>query len=340
MPAKVLAFLGSPRRKSNNEILLDQALAGAESQGAEVEKLVLNELELTPCQSCGQCLSTGECAIHDDMEQLYPKLKISDHLILASPVFFLGLSAQTKILIDRCECLWAEKKLLQHSTKTDRRKGLFISTASRYNPRQFQALLPTVRAFFATLGLCYWGELLFNGLEERGEVLGRPEALEQAFEAGVKLVRGEEIGPNLPPISLRPIGWVRNCYQEHPKEGWREASSELLIEPELEPALEGLEGFSHIVVLFWMQLAEYKGQAKVHPRGRKDLPLVGLFSSRTPSRPNPVGITVVKLIARHGRVLQVKGLDALDGTPVIDIKPYLPFDEVHEVRRPDWVKAI
>ncbi len=340
MTTRVLGLLGSPRRKGNNEILLDQALAGAQSQGAQVEKVVLNELDLTPCQSCDECLSTGECAIHDDMEQLYPKLRLADHIILASPVFFLGLTAQTKILIDRCQCLWAERKMLHYPANLGQRRGLLISTASRHGSQQFQALLPTTRSFFATLGLSYWGELLLSDLEERGEVLSRPEALRQAFEAGVKLVRGEKVSLNPSPISLRPIGWVRNRYRESPNDGWEGKNSKLVIEPELEPALEGLEGFSHLIVLFWMQLANYEGELKVHPRGRKGVPLIGLLASRSPHRPNPIGVTIVKLLERRGRVLWVKGLDAFDGTPIIDIKPYLPSDEVHQAKRPEWAANV
>jgi len=336
MPVRVLGLLGSPRRKGNNELLLDQALSGAQSEGAKVEKVVLNELNIAPCQACGQCLSSGECAIRDDMEQVYPELKLAQHLILASPVFFLGLPAQVKLLVDRCQCLWVERNVLLRSTGPAQRRGLLISTASSSDPRQFQPLLPTVRAFFNTIGITYWGELLLSGLEERGEVLHHPEALEQAFKAGAKLVKGEEIGPLLPQAFVYPIGWVRNSYRETPPEGWEATESELIIEPELEPALDGLESFSHLIVLFWMHSAKYKGQVKTHPQGRGEMPLVGLLASRSPHRPNPVGMTVVKLLECQGWVLRVKGLDAFDGTPIIDLKPYLPSDEIHQAKRPKW----
>ena len=340
MPIKVLGLLGSPRRKGNNELLLDQALSGAQSEGAEVEKIILNELDITPCQACGGCLPAGECIIQDDMEQIYPELKLAQHLILASPVFFLDLPAQVKLLIDRCQCLWVWRSVLTHSIGSGQRRGLLILTASCSDPRQFQPLLPPVRAFFNTLGITYWGELLFSGLEERGEVLYRSETLEQAFRAGAKLVKGEEIGPLLPEAFLYPIGWVRNSYRETLPGGWETTESELIIEPELEPALDGLEDFSHLIVLFWMHSAKYEGQVKIHPQGRKEMPLVGLLASRSPHRPNPIGMTVVRLLEHRGRLLRVQGLDAIDGTPIIDLKPYLPSDEVPGAQRPKWVASI
>ncbi len=340
MSVKVLGLLGSPRRKGNNELLLDQALSGAQSEGAKVEKMVLNDLDITPCQACGQCLSTGECVIRDDMERIYPELKLAQHLILASPVFFLGLPAQAKLLIDRCQCLWAGRNALPHPERSTQRRGLLILTASGSDLRQFQPLLSTVRAFFATLGITYRGELLFGGLEERGEVLHHPGALERAFEAGAKLVKGEEIGPLLHQTPFYPIGWVRNSYREAPPEGWERTESELVIEPEVEPALDGLEDFSHLIVLFWMHSAKYEGQVKIHPQGRKEMPLVGLLASRSPHRPNPIGMTVVRLLERQGRVLRVRGLDAFDGTPIIDLKPYLSSDEIPDAKRPEWVRGL
>lgn len=332
--------MGSPRRKDNSELLLDQALSGAQREGAKVEKMVLNELDITPCQACGQCLSTGECVIRDDMERIYPELKLAQHLILASSVFFLGLPAQTKLLIDRCQCLWAGRNALSYSARFNQRRGLLILTTSGSDPRQFQPLLSTVRAFFATLEITYWGELLFGGLEERGEVLHHPGVLERAFEAGAKLVRGEEIGSLLPQALLYPIGWVRNSCRETPLEGWEGAESELVIEPELEPALDGLEGFSHLIVLFWMHSAKYEGQVKIHPQGREEMPLVGLLASRSPHRPNPIGMTVVRLLERRGRVLRVRGLDAFNETPIIDLKPYLSSDEIPDAKRPEWVRGL
>ncbi|MFC2002635.1 tRNA (N6-threonylcarbamoyladenosine(37)-N6)-methyltransferase TrmO [Chloroflexota bacterium] len=113
-----------------------------------------------------------------------------------------------------------------------------------------------------------------------------------------------------------------------------------VVSDSLTEALEGLEEFSHIIVLYWMHKVAATGElpAKVHPMGRQELPLVGLFASRSPRRPNPLGKATVRLLERRGNILKVKGLDAIDGTPVIDIKPYIPgYDSVASAKVASWV---
>lgn len=141
-------------------------------------------------------------------------------------------------------------------------------------------------------------------------------------------------------ISIKPIGVVRNNIRGLSKPGWEAGVvSELILDPHLKEFTEGLEEFSHIIVVFWMHKVP-PGQdipAKVHPRRRQDLPLVGLFATRAPHRPNPVGISIVKLLMCQGNILRVEALDAIDGTPVIDIKPYLACNEIHDAHFPQWV---
>ncbi len=188
---KVLGIAGSPRRSGNTELLLDRALEGARSTGAEVEKIVLNLMKIRGCQHCDGCLKTGMCVIKDDMQKIYPKLKEADHLILASPVFFMGLTSQAKAMIDRCQCLWVAKyilKLPEATSKERKRKGLFISVGGMNRPNLFTGNIATVKAIFATLNVAYREELLFPGIDEKGEILNHPPALQQAYEAGRRLV--------------------------------------------------------------------------------------------------------------------------------------------------------
>jgi len=143
-------------------------------------------------------------------------------------------------------------------------------------------------------------------------------------------------------IVLNPIGVVRNQVKEPKLRGseWDEIASDVVIDEEWSEHLEGLEDFSHIVVIFWMHRspAGQKPPSKIHPRGREDLPLVGLLSTRAPFHPNPLGVSTVRLLERRGNTLKVQGLDAIDGTPVIDIKPHIPpFESPDNVRMPDWV---
>ncbi len=140
-------------------------------------------------------------------------------------------------------------------------------------------------------------------------------------------------------IMLKPIAVVRNEITEMGRHDWGNVVSELLFRPDLEEALHGLDEFSHIVVLFWMHHSPVWEclAMKTHPQMRQDLPLVGVFATRSPVRPNPIGMSVVKLLARKNNLLKVVGLDALDGSPVVDIKPYLPGDCVAQARFPEWV---
>ncbi len=141
-------------------------------------------------------------------------------------------------------------------------------------------------------------------------------------------------------ITLRSIGWVSNRVKEPRRDGWESVESVIELEPEMAPALAGLDGFSHIILLFWMhQIPEdLRGAGRRHPGNRQDLPLVGAFATRTQLRPNPIGVAVVPLLRVDGLRLHVRGLDAIDGTPVIDIKPYLPpYDSPKDPRVPSWV---
>jgi tRNA-Thr(GGU) m(6)t(6)A37 methyltransferase TsaA len=119
--------------------------------------------------------------------------------------------------------------------------------------------------------------------------------------------------------------------------------SELVIAPEFEGLLDGIEDFSHALVLYWAHFVGPEGRSliKVHPMGRKDLPLVGIFSTCSPARPNPVCVSAVRILERRGLTLRVEGLDAVDGSPVVDIKPYLPsYYAVENAKLSDWMNRI
>lgn len=146
----------------------------------------------------------------------------------------------------------------------------------------------------------------------------------------------------LPDMNLKAIGTVRNEVKQAPGAGydWWGIASKIVVNGHLAEALDGLEDFSHIIVFYWMHQIAVSGQlpAKIHPRGKQELPLVGLFATRSPNRPNPIGKATVKLLGRQGNILEVEGLDATDGTPVIDIKPYIPgYDSVADARVPPWI---
>jgi tRNA (adenine37-N6)-methyltransferase len=138
-------------------------------------------------------------------------------------------------------------------------------------------------------------------------------------------------------ITMKPIGVVRtNAVGDEVKDKTR--TSEILINPELIPALDGITSYSHLYILFWMdQISdENRMMLKIHPRGRTDLPLVGAFSARTNHRPNPIGLTIVEFVSLQGNVLTIRGLDAFNRTPILDIKPYDNWDKIESIKIPEW----
>jgi tRNA-Thr(GGU) m(6)t(6)A37 methyltransferase TsaA len=142
-------------------------------------------------------------------------------------------------------------------------------------------------------------------------------------------------------IYLKPVGIVRTqAVGDEVKD--KNHLSEIYLDCELEPSLKGITGFSHVFVLFWLHqiTAKKRETLKVHPRGRRDLPLLGVFATRTNLRPNPIGLTLVELAKVQHNVLTVRGLDAYDGTPVLDVKPYDTWDCALNVRLPDWWKKL
>jgi len=147
----------------------------------------------------------------------------------------------------------------------------------------------------------------------------------------------------MPEMVLKPIGVVRNARREPPtpRSEWGKTVSEIIIDESLAEALDGLEDYSHLIVLYWMhRLREGGTPLKQRPMGRLDRPLRGLFALRTPNRPNPIGKMTVRLLERRGNVLRVEGLDALDGSPVVDIKPYMPgYDGAPDATVPPWVAS-
>ena len=194
---KVLGIFGSPRRGGNTEILLEQVLKGAEKEGAKAERLHLIDYTITPCKECHGCDNTGNCVVLDDMQKIYPKLLEADAVILASPIFFYGVTAWAKALIDRSQALWSRKYLLKDPSlgkEGRKRKGFFVSVGATKGQKVFEGAILTAKYFFDVLNAEYVGELVFRGVEAKGDILKHPEALQQAFEIGRKLVSADKRG--------------------------------------------------------------------------------------------------------------------------------------------------
>lgn len=187
----VIAFMGSPRKAGNTEILLNEAIKAIEEEGQKVRVFDLNLMNIKPCQNCGGCEDTGECAIADDMAEVSASIRTASRVILASPVYFSGVSAQAKTMIDRCQQFWCEKHLLKKPLPqgTYGRKGLFIVVGGRKKDIGIECSEATATAFFKTISVPEHKTLGFLGVDELGAILRHPTAMEEAYEAGKELTK-------------------------------------------------------------------------------------------------------------------------------------------------------
>ncbi len=154
--------------------------------------------------------------------------------------------------------------------------------------------------------------------------------------------RQEEPFPGLAAIAMTPIGWVRNDVTHPDQQDWSGVRSRIILEGALLPALAGLDGFSHIIVVTWLDRVpeELRRRMAMHPAGDRSLPAMGALALRTHHRPNPIGVSAVSLERVDGVTLHVRGLDVADRTPVLDIKPYIAhYDSIPQARLPGWTQA-
>ena len=190
---KVIAFNGSPRRGGNTEILLDEAIRGVKDLGGEVTIYNLDSLKLRACMNCGKCDNEGLCVVKDDMQTIHQEIRIADRIIVSSPIFFFSVSAQTKIMIDRCQAFWAEKYVHKKPVLPGAfgRKGLLLLVGGmKRNEKNvgFQCAEATVRAFFRTVHVQEHITLAFDAIDKKGAIKDHPTALREAYEAGKTLV--------------------------------------------------------------------------------------------------------------------------------------------------------
>ncbi len=189
----VLVFLGSPRKKGNSEILTEALLEGVRQAGGSPEIIRLCDLKISPCISCGGCDKTGKCVVEDDMTPLYDKIISIDKVIVSSPIFFYGITAQTKAFIDRTQALWNRKRLLRKRAEwveNPERKGFFISIAATRGARIFEGAILTMKYGYDAMGLLYGGDFLVTGPDKRGDMAKYEQKLAEAKEAGKNFILG------------------------------------------------------------------------------------------------------------------------------------------------------
>ena len=204
MKMNVLGISTSPRRNGNSDLLLKKALSGAESTGADVEYLSLNDYKINPCIECNACYNKGKCVVKDDYQQILEKLLSADRLIFATPIFFMSVCAQAKILIDRGQCLWAEKYILGKNDKTayhpaeepsvhhaKDRRAMVIAVGGSKSKKQFECVRWTFKAYLDGLEVNYAAGLFVGRVDEFGAIEKHPTTLDEAYKLGALLASSD-----------------------------------------------------------------------------------------------------------------------------------------------------
>jgi len=189
---KVLGIYGSPRKGGNTDQLLDKALEGARSAGAEVKTVYVRDLRMSGCIECGGCDKEGRCVVEDDMQTVYPLLEDADVIFLATPIFFYSVTAQVKALIDRAQANWAKKRLdrsPEEKKMSKQGRGYLIAAGATRGKNLFEGAQMVARYFFDALNISYEGGIFFRSIEEKTAVRDNPETLQEAFNLGIKAVK-------------------------------------------------------------------------------------------------------------------------------------------------------
>ncbi len=187
---KVLGIYGSPRKGGNSDQLLDKALEGAQASGADITKVYARDLTMSGCIECGGCDKTGKCVVEDDMQDVYPFLEEADVIFLASPIFFYGITAQVKALVDRSQALWNKRMLTKSPDERntfDSGRGFLIAVGATRGKNLFEGAQLTAKYFYDALDMAYEGGIFFRKLEKKTAVTENPETLQEALNLGRKV---------------------------------------------------------------------------------------------------------------------------------------------------------
>lgn len=188
--ADLVAVYGSPRRKGNTSTLLARAVQGARDAGCTVQEFFLREMKISPCLELYHCKKNGECSIKDDFQGIRDEILQAQGLILASPIFFYSVTAQTKAFMDRFQSLWVKKYMLdgvEFGQWEVKRLGLFISAGATQGKKLFDGTLLSIKYFFDVLDMQLWDKLLYRGLDKEQDVLSCAQYLQEAYDKGKQL---------------------------------------------------------------------------------------------------------------------------------------------------------
>ncbi len=188
---KALVVLGSPRKKGNSQTLVEAVASGiTKNDDYDVEYIRLQGRQHAPCRGCGGCEKTGNCVIKDELTELFDKVDEAEIVLLVTPVYFYGPSAQLKTFIDRFQSRWSRKYLLKQPFRPgENRKGCLVATAATKGPKVFESCVLIAKSFFDTVDIPYGGDVVVRSVDEKGAINENKEELDKAREFGRALTR-------------------------------------------------------------------------------------------------------------------------------------------------------
>lgn len=190
----VYAIATSPRPNANTTTLLEAVLEGCCDSGLKIVFHDIRKMDVNPCRACNHCFKNGNCIQDDEVQEMYPHMLNAGAVLLAAPVMSMGMAAQAKAVVDRCQRFWSTANVLKRevvdSGFRDARAGLYISCCGAKSKKPFESAIPTVKYFFEIIGIDKYDNVLMSGVDEPGEIKLNEKALKDCYERGVKLSIG------------------------------------------------------------------------------------------------------------------------------------------------------
>lgn len=183
----IAAIYGSPRKDGNTDILMDAFLQPV-SKNYEIKRFYLRDLILKPCIACDGCFKSGVCVFKDDIGNMYMALESAKAVVFSSPIYFASVTAQLKTFIDRGQALWAKKVILKNMDNAAGKKGFYISVGAVETDKFFLNSKQVIEIFMLSANINYSGDLFFSGVDEKGNILEKPGAVDAAVQAGLKFM--------------------------------------------------------------------------------------------------------------------------------------------------------
>lgn len=191
-PLNVLVLHGSPRRGGNTDILAEVMLRQAQARDVKVVHIFASGMKVKPCTGCAGCEREGRCVLDDQMARVYPLLEQSHRILVATPVYFYGVTAQLKLIIDRCQAIWSRKYVLGNPLPTHldglERRGYLVAVAGSSGRRVFEGVLLTVGIFLDALNVRFKDSLLVRGVDRKAAVYDHPHEIQRAEAMGEEIM--------------------------------------------------------------------------------------------------------------------------------------------------------